>query len=103
MKKTELDDDGLETLFENLKYGDYIFGKFRIRITKYPSMSGAERTKLYFERDPTRIERRKKLRRDVYKKRKEAGICVKCGKNALKNKTMCEPCRKNHLDRQKRK
>lgn len=50
-------------------------------------------------------ERRRKLMRDLWAKRKENGLCPKCGKTAYRGKILCYECliKRNRKNAEKRK
>ena len=68
---------------------------------KHVYSNQAERMKAYYELNKEVINAELKAVRD---KRKELGLCTKCGKNkAVKGSNWCEVCRRKKQDRKKHK
>lgn len=68
---------------------------------KHVYSNQAERMKAYYELNKDVINAELKAVRD---KRKELGLCTKCGKNkAVKGSNWCEVCRRKKQDRKKHK
>jgi len=75
----------IDIISENAKRGKYEYDDYIIMVCKKGGMPLKQRVKEFYEKNPDKYKEHLKQRRIQYRKRKNDGLCVKCGKEATIN------------------